>query len=578
MDRSYWVLAEKPPVAALPEQQWSPRRWVALGLLLAAGFMDLLDTTIVNVAIPSIRAGLHANFAAIQWVVAAYLLAVAIGLTTFGRLGDIVGRRRVFLAGVVGFGAMSLCCGLAPNPIILVGARALQGVFAAAMIPQILSTIQVSFPRDEQRRALALYSTMAGVAVMSGPLLAGVLISVFGLGWRSIFLINVPVSVVVAFVTAAIVPESRSRDAQRLDLGGAGLMSAALFALVLGLIQGRELHWPTWVIALMLAAPALFGLFACYERRKEWRGESPLVPLALFTQRAFSAGLLIVVVFFSGVVGFFLAFTIFLQLGLGYSPLEAALTTFPSSVGLILASLASTKLALRPGRLVLAIGALLMAAAMTGLVLTVNHYGGDLTAWHVRPVIFVFGLGMGLILPSLADVIIAGVHRRAAGPASGLINTGLQVGNAIGVAVIGVILFSVLGSHAETSAQTATPQISTQLAALGVPAGVRQQTVQDFRRCFVDETHQEDSAATPASCRDQATQLPPTLDQEVRRILATASVRARKDNFAVAIQHALLYGVVVFSVSFALLFLLPRPGKAIPRHRRYSPRHLRTGP
>lgn len=575
MDRSYSVLEEEPAIT-LPEEQWSPRRWAALGVLLAAGFMDLLDTTIVNVAIPSIRGDLHANYAAIQWIVAGYLLAVAVGLITFGRLGDIVGRRRVFLAGVVGFGAMSLCCGLAPTPAVLVVARVLQGMFAAAMIPQILSTIQVSFPRDEQRRAVALYSTMAGVAVMSGPLLAGVLLSVFGLGWRSIFFINVPVSVVVAFATIMIVPESRSREAQRLDLGGAGLISAALLALVFGLIQGRELRWSAWVIALMIAALALFALFAIYERRKERRGESPLVRLALFSQRAFSAGLLVVLVFFSGVVGFFLAFTIFLQLGLGYSPLESALTTFPSSAGLVIASLASTKLAPRPGRQILAIGALLMAAAMAGLVLAVNHYGGDLTAWDVRPVIFVFGLGMGLILPSLADVIIAGIHERDAGAASGLINTGLQVGNAIGVAVIGVILFSVLGSHAENSAQMATPQISRQLAELGVPVDVRQQTVQGFRRCFVDKAHQQDPAASPASCRNETAQLPTALNQELRQTLSTAAVQARKDNFVAAIQHALLYEVTVFSATFALLFLLPGTRAATSRHRRYSPRHLRT--
>jgi EmrB/QacA subfamily drug resistance transporter len=563
---------EQEPVSPTPEQEWSPRRWLALSVLLAAGFMDLLDTSIVNVAIPSIRGGLDANYADIQWIIAGYLLSVAVGLITFGRLGDIVGRKRVFLGGVVGFGIMSLCCGLAPDPAVLVLARVLQGLFAAAMIPQILSMIQVSFPRREQPRALALYSTMAGVAVMSGPLLAGLLLSGFGLSWRSIFLINVPVTVVVAVATIAIVSESRVPDARRLDLGGVALITAALFALVFGLIQGRELGWPSWVFAMIGAAVPLFALFAGYERRREGKGESPLVSLALFGERAFSAGLAVVLVFFSGVVGFFLAFTIFLQLGLGYSPLESALTTFPSSVGLILASLASTKLAPRVGRQILAAGALTMTAAMAALALTVHHYGAGLTAWNIRPVIFVFGLGMGLILPSLADVIISGVHERNAGTASGLINTGLQVGNAIGVAAIGVILFSAVGSHAQASAQAGTAQLSARLTALGLQADARERAVTGFRTCFVDKTKQEDPTVIPASCRPETGQLSAPLAEKLRETLTAAEVAAGKDNFAASIQRALYYEMAVFSATFVLLFLLPRT-KRTTRSRRRPPRN-----
>jgi len=560
------VLQERPePPLTTTEKDLSPRRWLALGVLLAAGFMDLLDTTIVNVAIPSIRAGTDASYAAIQWVVAGYLLSVAVGLITFGRLGDIIGRRRVFLIGVVGFGATSLCCGLAPAPAVLVGGRILQGMFAAAMIPQILSTIQVSFPRDEQPRALALYSTMAGVAVMSGPLLAGVLLSVLDLSWRSIFLINVPVSVLLVVATVTIVPESKGREVERLDLGGAALISAALFALVFGLIQGRELAWPIWLIGLLLSSPVLFALFALYERRRERCHESPLVPLALFSQPAFSAGLLVVIVFFSGVVGFFLALSLFLQLGLGYSPMQSALTTFPSSLGLIIASIVSTRRAPRPSRQILALGSLLMAVSLAGLVLVVNHFGGEVVAWDIRPVMFMFGIGMGLTLPSLADVIIGGVAERDAGAASGLINTGLQVGNAVGVAIIGVILFSVLGSHAEDSAKLASPQISRQLTTLGVPAKTRAVTEQGFRACFVDSARQQDPAATPASCRGQASQSDEESTKMTGQVLAAAGDWARKDNFAAAIQRAMAYGVAVFTSSFVLLLLSPR--------QRYPARH-----
>src|SRR5579871_502063 len=184
MSQSNYAPGSCPPGAV--ETSWSPRRWAALAILLAAGFMYLLDTTIVNVALPSIRADIHANFAALQWLIAGYLLAVAATLITGARLGDLYGRKRVFLCGVIGFGAMSLCCGLAPTPIFLEIARVLQGLCAAVMITQILSVIQISFPREEQRKAIALYSSVAGIAVMSGPLTAGVLLDVFHLGWRSI--------------------------------------------------------------------------------------------------------------------------------------------------------------------------------------------------------------------------------------------------------------------------------------------------------------------------------------------------------------------------------------------------------
>src|SRR5947209_106986 len=308
--------------ASTDEPTGAPRRWLALAILLAAGFMDLLDTTIVNVAIPAIRGSLHSNYAGIQWIVAGYLLAVAVGLITGGRLGDIAGRRRVFVIGVIAFGLTSLGSGLAVSPAMLIATRVLQGMSAAIMIPQILSIIQVNFPRSEQSKALALYSSVAGVAVMSGPLMAGVLLNVVGLGWRSIFLINVPVSVLVTISALRVVPESKAPDAPKLDLGGVALVSTALLALLFGIIQGRELGWPAWVFALMAAAIPIFGLFAVYERRKERRGESPLVPPSLFRERAFSSGLVVVIVFFSGLVGFFLAFTIFLQLGLGYTPLD----------------------------------------------------------------------------------------------------------------------------------------------------------------------------------------------------------------------------------------------------------------
>jgi EmrB/QacA subfamily drug resistance transporter len=542
------------------------RRWAALAILIAAGFMDLLDTTIVNVAIPEIRDDLETNYATVQWIVAGYLLAFAVGLITGGRLGDIFGRKRIFVIGVVAFGLTSLASGLAPSPEFLVASRVLQGLAAAIMVPQILSFVQVGFPRGEQAKALAMYTSVAGVAVMSGPLMAGLLIDVLDLSWRSIFLINVPATVVIVFAALAIMPESRAPDAPRLDLGGVLLISLALLALVFGVIQGRELDWPAWVFVLMALSIPLFALFATYERRVERGGSSPLVSLSLFARRTFSSGIAVVLVFFSGMVGFFLAFTVFLQLGLGFSPMESALTTFPSSVGLVVASQVSAKLTPRFGRNVLSGGALLMAAAMAGIIWTVDRNGPDLVAWDVRPVIFVFGFGMGLILPSLADAVIDGVEERNAGSASGVVNTCMQVGNALGVAIIGVILFSSVGSHAPDSAAKVEPRVVSELTAAGVAPALRERTVTGFRTCFVARARQKDPAGEPESCRAlEATmsRLPAGPRARVTEAVAGSRVEGREDNFVAAIQRALIYPVGVFVATFALLFLLPAgAGKA----------------
>ncbi len=548
------------------ESKITPRRWLALAILLVAGFMDLLDTTIVNVAIPSIRANLHATFASVQWLIDGYLLAVAVLLITGGRLGDAYGRKRVFIYSVSAFGLMSLASGLAPTPGILVVTRVLQGLSAAVMIPQILSVIQVNFPREEQAKALALYSSVAGVAVMTGPLMAGVLLDVFKFSWRSIFLINVPVCVIVAVAAAAIVPESRSSRAERMDLGGVVLISSALFALVFGVIEGRAFGWPAWDIALIAAAVPLALLFAKWENATERRGIAPLVPISMFRERAFSSGLIVVVVFFSGLVGFFLAFTIFLQIGLGFTPLQSALTTFPSSVGLVIAAQISNRLSRRLGRRLLSAGALVMAAAQAGLILTVHAHGARLTAWEVRPVILVFGLGMGLILPSLADVIIGQVHERNAGAASGILNTGLQVGNAIGVALIGVILFSTLASHSLASAEKQQRALATGLVTGGVPGVVRERVLTDFRACFVDKSHSADPTAIPPSCRREAADtMLPGAGRTVEPAVSVATIRGREDNFVVGIERALSYEVAVFLATFVLLFLLP--GAVTPRPR-----------
>lgn len=528
------------------DQPGPARRGLALAVLVTAGFMDLLDTTIVNVAIPAIRDDLAANYAQLQWIVAGYLLALAVGLITGGRLGDLYGRRRVFLVGLFGFGLASLASGLAPSAEVLVATRLLQGTAAAIMIPQILSIVQVSFPREAQARALAVYSAVAGIAVMSGPLLAGLLLDVVGWSWRSIFLVNVPVCIAAIVAARQVVPESRSPGTTGLDLAGVLLVSSALFALVYGIIEGRAQGWPIWTIGLLAGSIPLFAGFAWYERRLDDRGGSPLISPDLWRQGTFSAGIVVVAVFFTGTVAFFLAFTIFLQLGLGFSALESALTTFPSSIGLAVASLVAGRLAPRLGRRILAGGALTMALAMSVLAVVVEANGASLTAWDVRPVIFVFGLGMGLIIPPLADVIIGDVEERHAGAASGVINTGMQVGNALGVAVVGVILFAALGGHAQASVDAVEPALLDRFEVVGLPETSHQVALDGVRTCFVDRSREEDPSVIPPSCSG------PT-DPVVAELLGTANA----DNFVWSIQRVLFYEVGVFLATFVLLLVVP---------------------
>jgi EmrB/QacA subfamily drug resistance transporter len=426
---------------------YDPRRWLALTVLLLAAVMDLIDITIVTIALPTIRKSLDASAAALEWTIAGYTLAFALGLITGGRLGDVYGRRRIFLFGVAGFTAASLLCGLAWSPEVLIAARVAQGAMAALMVPQILSTIQAVFPPEERPKAYGMYGAFMGIAGLGGPLLGGLLVQadLFGLGWRPIFLINLPVGLTTLAAAWALVRESRDAQPPRLDLAGVGLVTVALLLLLYPLVEGHELGWPTWTFVSMAASLPVLALFATQQARGGRR--SPLVPLGLFRQRAFTGGGLAALTFFAGAVSFFLVLTLTLQVGLGFSPLHTALTFVPWSLGLVAAAGASVQLAPRLGRRLTTAGALLMAAAMGGVLLTVDHFGDGLSSWWLAPSLALGGVAMGMVAPTLIDVTLAGVVTRDAGSASGVLNTVLQLGSAIGVALIGVIYFDVAPSE-----------------------------------------------------------------------------------------------------------------------------------
>ena len=544
-----------PPATA---GQADPRRWLTLVILLLAGFMNLLDVSIVNIAIPSIQRDLHASYADVQWALAGYTLAYALVLITGGRLGDIFGRKRLFLIGVAGFTIMSALCGAATGPGMLIGCRVAQGAMGAIMVPQVLAVIQVIFPPHERIKALAGFGVTAGLGTVSGPLLGGLLIQhdLFGLGWRTIFLINVPVGVIAFAASAVLVRESKAASPPRLDPVGVGLISAALLLLLYPLVQGRQLGWPTWTYVSMALCLPVLAAFVWYERIKGRRDGSPLVPLGLFRDRAFSAGMAVAVTFFLGIASFGLVLTLFLQLGLGFTPLHAGLTFLPFSAGVLVSSGAAARLAPRFGRGVTMTGALTIAAGMAGLIATVHYYGPAVTTWDLVPGLVAAGLGVGAVIAPLADIVLAGVPHRDAGSASGVFNTGLQVGNSIGIALIGVIFFGMLGSQSGPAASAAAPQLRAGLVSAGVPAAYSGRVVTQFRGCLHDRLVAADPTVTPAACR--TTSLPSALPAAVRPVLARAGGAAVRDDFAASLERTLWFQVGVFGLSFLLMLLLPR--------------------
>ena len=544
-----------PPATA---SQADPRRWLTLVILLLAEFMNLLDVSIVNIAIPSIQRDLHASYADVQWALAGYTLAYALILITGGRLGDTFGRKRLFLIGVAGFTIMSALCGAATGPGMLIGCRVAQGAMGAIMVPQVLAVIQVIFPPHERIKALAGFGVTAGLGTVSGPLLGGLLIThdLFGLGWRTIFLINVPVGIIAFAASAVLVRESKAASPPRLDPLGVALISAALLLLLYPLVQGRQLGWPAWTYVSMALCLPLLAAFAWYERMKGRRDGSPLVPLSLFADRAFSAGMAVAVTFFLGIASFGLVLTLFLQLGLGFSPLHAGLTFLPFSAGVLVSSGAAARLAPRFGRGVTMAGALVIAAGMAVLIATVHHYGAAVTTGDLVPGLVAAGLGLGAVIAPLADIVLAGVPHRDAGSASGVFNTGLQVGNSIGIALIGVVFFGMLGSQSGAAATAVTPQLRAGLVSAGVPAAYTGRIVTQFRGCLHDRLAATDPTVTPAACRTSS--LPRALPAAAHPVLARAGGAAVRDDFAASVERTLWFQVGVFALSFLLMLLLPR--------------------
>ncbi|MFD7701429.1 MFS transporter [Streptomyces caelestis] len=426
------------------------RRWFALAIVMTAAFMDLVDVTIVNIAIPSIQRDEGATFSQIQWITAGYALAFAAGLVTGGRLGDIHGRKRIFLLGIGGFTLASALCGFAVNPEMLVASRILQGAMAALMVPQVLSIVHATFPPHERGKVFGLFGAIVGLGAVSGPLLGALLTewNLFGLEWRPIFLINLPVGVAGLVLGGRFITESKAPRALKLDLVGVALVTLGLLMLLYPLTRGRELGWPLWGCASMAGALVVFGALVAYERAKGARDGSPLIELSLFRVKSFAAGIAVQTVFGVGLGVFFLVWTLYMQIGLGWSALRAGLTGVPFSVAVSAAAGMSVQLLVpRYGRKVLQAGALVMAAGVLLYIWESGRYGMDIASWQMALPLVVMGVGMGLIVAPLTDAVLSEVPREHAGSASGLINTVQQMGNALGLGLVSVVFFGVIDEH-----------------------------------------------------------------------------------------------------------------------------------
>ncbi|MFD9910895.1 MFS transporter [Streptomyces sp. NPDC059063] len=423
------------------------RRWFALAIVMTAAFMDLVDVTIVNIAIPAIQRDAGATFSQIQWITAGYALALGAGLVTGGRLGDIYGRKKIFLVGIAGFTLASALCGFAANPEMLVASRILQGGMAALMVPQVLSIVHATFPAHERGKVFGLFGMIVGLGAVSGPLLGALLTewNLFGLEWRPIFLINLPVGIAGLLLGRKFITESKAPKALKLDLIGVVLVTAGALLLLYPLTRGRELGWPTWGYVMMAGAVVVFGALVAYEKWKSEKDGSPLVELSLFKVKSFAAGIAVQTVFGVSLGIFFLVWTMYMQVGLGWSALHAGLTGVPFSIAVSAAAgISVQKLVPRFGRKVLQAGALTMAAGVLIYIWEAGRYGAGIASWQMALPLVVMGLGMGLIVAPLTDAVLSEVPQEHAGSASGLINTVQQMGNAFGLGLVSVVFFGVI--------------------------------------------------------------------------------------------------------------------------------------
>src|SRR3954452_307122 len=415
-----------------------PARWRALAVCLVAGAMTLLDVSIVNVALPTLREGLAADDSDIQWIVAGYALAFGVALVPAGRLGDARSRRSIFMLGIALFTLSSAAAGAAPNPTLLSLARVLQGLAGGMIAPQVSGFIQNLFRGPERGRAFGLFGASVGISTAIGPLLGGLLVKVGGpeLGWRLVFYVNVPGGIVLLLLARRLLPATRGGRRQSLDPLGVLLSPAAILLILVPLVEGRQgsplADRPWWLLA---PAAALLLVFYQWERVWRRRGKETLVELSLLRVRSYMFGLALGSFHFAGFTSIFLVITLFLQVGLGYSPLQAGATQTPFAVGSAVAAFLAGRVVARFGRLLAVVGLGLVVAGLIAIDLLVPHLTNNVGI-KLAPAFLVAGFGGGMVISPNVTLTLAEVDPRRAGSGGGMLQTAQRVGSAIGVALV----------------------------------------------------------------------------------------------------------------------------------------------
>lgn len=443
-----------------------PGRWIAMTALLMAGFMNLIDVSIVNVALPSLQEAFDANNSQIEWVVAIYILTFALFLLPAGRLGDVVGRRRMFILGVCVFTVASALCGMAGSIYALVAARVLQGIGGAMMTPQTLAIVPALFAPKERGTAFALFGLSSGLATVAGPVLGGFLVGadVYGMGWRPIFLVNLPVGVIAIVAALRFVPKLPGQKELEIDGVGIGLAALTVLLVLFPLIEGRQLDWPVWIFVMLFGSLPALGLFVWWQMRRLAQGKAQLLPVALLKNRNYMTGTILVMLLFAGIPGFFLVLAIFLQVGNGLTPLQSGMTTMPFSIGVLIASIAAGRLGNRWPRLRISVGGGFLTVAMLALPFVVRQVASDISPTSFILPLLIAGLGLGTSVSSMFNIVLSQVSERDTGSASGALQSFQQLGGALGLAVMGQLFFA----HIITKGPSATDMAHVYSDALGM--------------------------------------------------------------------------------------------------------------
>jgi MFS family permease len=469
-------LAPAPGQPATPGYDLRQRMLV---VTLVATFMAQFDLYVVNVALPVLQQSLDAGQAQLQLIVGGYAFTYAAGLLAGGRLGDHVGHRRMFCIGMAGFGLTSLLCSLAPGGSVLVACRMAQGLSSAAMVPQVLALITASFPPAQRAYAIARYGAVIGVGSVVGQVIGGVLLqwSIPGVGWRIIFLVNVPIALVTVVLATRYLPAATRRTGARIDVAGLVAIVAALGLVLFPLIVGRTSGWPLWSWLLLAAAVPMGLSVVVIERRVTAGGGDPTVPLALFREPAFDLGLLLAVLQFSAFFSWAFCMTLLTQDGLGVHPLTAGLVFAPAGVGFATSSIGGKRIVATYGARAIVAASGLVGLATLGFALMLHVLGTSVNAWEVAMPGLLIGLGNGIGIPAVLGQVLGRIPPAVAGAASGVLTTTQQFAAALGIAAIGGVFFHALDNRSGVGAYSHAMQVmllwDTALLAVAVVVAVR---------------------------------------------------------------------------------------------------------